>query len=90
MQTEFPLYRKYSNNKSWFKVLSPDAFEELQVFGRYYDIHRIEAKTMPERNYINDLIANEGGRWEMIDESEYQERMQYCRDNLQPMSGVKH
>jgi hypothetical protein len=58
---QFPQYRKYSNNKNFFKINSPKEFEEIQVIGRK-KLHRtVVATQFPEMNLIIDLVtfANE-------------------------------
>ena len=54
----YPQYRKYSNNKAFFKIISPDKFEEIQVLGDKISLHIFEAKILPDRNYIADLTFN--------------------------------
>jgi len=54
----FPVYRKYKNNKSYFKISAPDHFEEIKVFGAKFLISRIEAKIYPDRLFISDLVFN--------------------------------
>ncbi|MGB6038207.1 MAG: hypothetical protein WBG42_18165 [Cryomorphaceae bacterium] len=71
MSTTFPQYRKYPNNKSYFKVLSSEAFEEIHAIGKRYFLTKVEAKILPDRHFIADMIeASEN--WVEIDESEYQ------------------
>lgn len=78
MEHSFPIYRRYSNNKSWFKVLADDAFEEIQVMGPYYSIHHFQAKILPDRNFIADMIALEGNSWEEVTEADYQGFLKKC------------
>lgn len=52
----FPVFRRYKNGKSFFKVISPELIEEIQVIGKRYVIHRIEIKQLPERNFLFDLV----------------------------------
>ncbi len=80
---EYPIYRKYYNNKSYFKVLGPSSFVEVQVLGRYYSEHHFEAKILPDRNYIADMIAMAGGGWEEITAAEYEAFMNICRQELE-------
>ena len=70
-KTVFPLYRKYSNNKSYFKVLSEDTFEEIQILGKHYLLNHFKAKILPDRYLIKDMINLFEGRWEEIEEKEY-------------------
>ena len=67
----YPQYRKYSNNKAFFKIISPDKFEEIQVLGNKISLHIFEAKILPDRNYIADLTFNFKAYWEVCDKSEY-------------------
>jgi hypothetical protein len=52
----FPAYRKYKNNRSYFKILNLNAFEEIQVIGAKRIYHLTEAKLYPEKLFINDLL----------------------------------
>ena len=72
MEIEFPQFRKYPNNKSFFKVFSPDEFEEIQVLGKNYLKTRIKAKILPDRNFIADMIAAENN-WVKVEAKEYDE-----------------
>jgi hypothetical protein len=67
----FPQFRKYSNNKSYFKIISATQWEELQVIGSKIKLSVFEVKILPDRNFMNDMLVNEGNRWEVVDETEY-------------------
>jgi hypothetical protein len=67
----YPQYRKYHNNKSFFKIISKTKFEEIQVLGNNVKIHVFEAKILPDRNYISDLTYNYKEHWVLCNESEY-------------------
>ncbi len=83
MDYNFPVYRKYPHNKSYFKVLTPDTFEEVQVIGRYYSVHRFTAKILPDRNLISDMLDLSQGHWVETDAQEFDSFMTHCRENLQ-------
>ncbi|MDB4533272.1 hypothetical protein N9242_00250 [Vicingaceae bacterium] len=68
----YPQYRKYANNKSFFKIISKDKFEEIQQLGNKYKIYFFEAKILPDRNYIHDLTFNYKGNWEFFTPEEYE------------------
>ena len=75
MSTEkitYPQYRKYSNNKSFFKIISETEFEEIQVLGIKTTIHAFKAKILPDRNYIYDLIHNYKAHWIKCSPEEYE------------------
>ncbi len=79
LDIEFPLFRKYSNNKSYFKVLDRQRFEEITTLGSHYWVHHFEAKILPDRYLVLDIIARAGGRWEAISETEYDEFKLRCQ-----------
>lgn len=84
---EFPLYRKYKNEKSYFKVISPDEFEEIVHIGRAFRRDLYKAKILPERNLIADLIALKDAHWEAISKREYNEHLERCEKELYKMKG---
>lgn len=69
----FPVYRKYKNNKSYFKIIQPNVFEEIQVIGSKKVIKQIEAKLYPEVLFVKDLILNFQSMADEISEKEYLE-----------------
>ena len=71
-EVDFPLFRKYPNNHAYFKVLSKDLFEEVKKTPSAYSFHLFEVKILPDRNFINDLIANLELHWVEITEEEYE------------------
>ena len=68
----YPQYRKYSNNKSYFKIISNDEFEEIQVLGTKKSIHYFKAKILPDRNFIYDMTFDYNKFWQKIEEKEYE------------------
>lgn len=56
---QFPQYRKYSNNKNFFKINSPKEFEEIQVIGSKKLHRKVVATQFPEMNLIIDLVTLE-------------------------------
>lgn len=54
----FPVYRKYKNGKSYFKIISRNEFEEIQLIGSKKIINRITATQLPEMNHVYDLVYN--------------------------------
>ena len=67
----FPLYRKYKNNKSYFKIINSQLFEEIQIIGSKKVVRQTEAKLFPEKLFINDLIYNYHNMAYEISEPEY-------------------
>jgi len=78
----FPVYRKYINNKSYFKVFDSDSFEEIQVLGSNYWIYQFQAKILPDRYFIKDLIEMEGERWVEISAEAYNDFKNKCQQDF--------
>lgn len=55
-QITFPTYRKYKNNKNFFKIISQDEFEEISFIGTKVIVTKHLAKILPDRNLIADLL----------------------------------
>ena len=69
----FPVYRKYKNNKNYFKIISNKHFEEIQLIGDKIIVKEIKAAQLPEYNHINDLLYHYKAFAEEITEAEYLE-----------------
>lgn len=67
----FPVYRKYKNNKSYFKIINPRLFEEVQIIGSKKVIKQIPANLYPEMTFIRDLVYNYKEMADEIGEEEY-------------------
>jgi hypothetical protein len=57
IKIDYPIYRKLSNNRSFYKVVDSKNFEEIQIIGTQRRSQLIEAKQYPELLFIQDLIA---------------------------------
>lgn len=78
----FPQYRKYNNNQSYFKIISETEIVELKIFGKFYELHHIQAKILPERIMIADLLIDYKNFALEINESEFEERIKLCKQSL--------
>ena len=56
IKIEYPIYRKLSNNRSFYKVVDSKNFEEIQIIGTKRRHQLIEAKQYPDILYLLDLI----------------------------------
>jgi hypothetical protein len=56
---DFPQFRKLSNNKAFYKILSLDEFEEVQIIGSKSRLHRVKATKYPEKLRIMDMLSDE-------------------------------
>ena len=69
---EYPLYRKYSNERSYFKVESDREFIQLQRIGKRVLEQRIVAKRYPELLLIRSLISMEEPHIILSNQSEFE------------------
>ena len=69
---EFPIYRKYRNDMSFFKILTPEHFEEVKKLPDGLVLFIFKAKILPDRNYIQDMLYDYHLHWEVIDKEEYE------------------
>ncbi|PBQ31695.1 hypothetical protein CNR22_07905 [Sphingobacteriaceae bacterium] len=67
----FPVYRKYKNNKSYFKIIHSRLFEEIQIIGSKKIIKQTEAKLFPEVLFIQDMLLRYSDMADEINEEEY-------------------
>ncbi len=67
----FPVYRKYKNNKSYFKIIHFKLFEEVQIIGTKKIVKQIEANQFPEILFIKDLVFDYKHMADEITENEY-------------------
>jgi hypothetical protein len=67
----YPQYRKYKNDKSFFRISSAEEFEEIQILGGQYTLHQFKAKILPDRNFIYDMTFAFEDNWVVITEEEY-------------------
>lgn len=68
----YPQYRKYPHGRTYFKIISKDEWEEIQVMGSTLSIHQFKVAILPDRNYIYDLTFDYEKNWVKITEEEYE------------------
>ena len=66
----YPQYRKLSNNKSFYKILSEHSFEEIQLVGSSVITTNTNATKYPETLRIKDMLDGVAP-FEISTESEY-------------------
>lgn len=71
---KFPVYRKYTNNKTFFKILSEIEFEEIQLIGSKWLIYHTVAHQYPEKLRIMDMLECKDNVWVEISENDYEEQ----------------
>lgn len=68
---QFPIFRKYTNEKSYFIIETENSFTEYKINPGGLEIHKIEAKILPDRIFIQDMIDLKDGHWLSIEELEF-------------------
>lgn len=72
MEINYPQYRKYLNDKGYFKIISATEWEEIQIVGNKYLLHQFSVNILPDRNFIYDMTFDYKKNWEAIEEDEYE------------------
>jgi len=54
--TDFPQYRKLSNEKVFYRINNNRQFDEIQIVGKKANIHAVDAKQYPEILRIQDML----------------------------------
>lgn len=57
--SDFPQYRKFTNGKHFYKILSERSFEEIQLVGQRIHSFTFEAKKYPEIIRIQEMLENQ-------------------------------
>ncbi len=68
---EFPQYRRYHNGKHYFRIDSPESFEEVRAVGSRWIIEQRVARILPDRNFVHDLLHDFEAFGEKIPQSVY-------------------
>ncbi len=71
---EYPQYRKYLNDRSFFKIISPTEWEEIQIIGSKHVLTGFKVNIMPDRNFLHDMTFDYKENWLEIDELEYEQK----------------
>lgn len=75
----FPIYCEINGGASIYIIHSPSELTEFQRLGSRYVEHKLVAKILPERNLLNDMIANLEERWPRITEIEFSKRLEAAK-----------
>ena len=70
--THFPAYRKLSNGKVFYKIISDRIFEEKQLLGDKILCFKIEAQKYPEIIRIQDML-HENDTYPEISKEEWEQ-----------------
>lgn len=74
----FPIYLKYKQHQTYFKIISLSEFQELRILGNYFNLSNHLAKILPDRIFIADLLEDKGERLENITVIEFDEVLEQC------------
>lgn len=75
--TDFPQYRKLSNDKVFYRINNDRQFDEIQIIGKSARFHRVEAKQYPEILRIQDLISYSIDGFKPSDEKEFNDLLDH-------------
>ncbi|MGE0568448.1 MAG: hypothetical protein AB7O73_10905 [Bacteroidia bacterium] len=67
----FPQFRRYKNGQRYYKIINNSSFEEIQIIGSKTIVNTMEAKILPDKQLIMDLLHNYHDFAESVEETEY-------------------
>lgn len=79
---EFPVYRKYNNGQSLFKIESETLFIELKKLGNRWEQYEFQASIFPDRQLISDMIEKRHGHWIDSSEEEFRDMQKQSPNSL--------
>ncbi len=79
----YPIYRKYNDGLTYFKITSDAEFQELKRQGKYYSLSNFRCKNHPDRVFMNDLIACSDGYILASNESEFLQTLKTWSQDLE-------
>ena len=77
----FPVFLKYKQHATYFKINALNNFEELRILGRYFNLTTHQAAILPDRVFIADLLEDKGERLEAITQHEFEDVLEECYRN---------
>lgn len=75
MDFSYPQFRKNTPGTSFYQITSPTHVVELQRIGSMLLMHDIEARILPERTLIHDLLHCSDGHYLIIDEEDWKKTL---------------
>ncbi len=69
--TDFPQYRKLSNNKVFYRILDERHFDEIQIIGSRAQLYHFKAEQYPEILRIQDKLNYTVSGFEPSNEIEF-------------------
>lgn len=74
----FPIFLKYKQHATYFKINSLNNFEELRILGNYFNLSKHDVMILPDRVFVADLLEDKGERLEKITKHEFEDVLEYC------------
>lgn len=60
---DFPIYRKYEGDFSFFKITTENQFIELKKMAGFVTKYEMNAKILPDFQFITDMIEKHNNHW---------------------------
>lgn len=79
---EFPQYRKKFNNQSLYKITSFNDFEEIQLIGKRFFLHKVHADKYFEILQIKDMLDVSTEMYKMSDKNEFESHYKLANEYL--------
>ena len=67
----FPQYRKMSNDKAFYRIISEKEFDEIQIVGNKANLFHIVAAQYPEILRIQDMLKMDNEWFLEVNENEF-------------------
>jgi hypothetical protein len=80
----FPLFRKYHDGQTLFRIESEEEFTEIRRMGKYFSRMRYFAKNYADRLLISDMIQLNQEQFAESDQKEFEDILQFWESTLQP------
>ena len=75
--TDFPQYRKLSNNKVFYRINSSHQFDEIQLIGNSARLYTIEAHQYPELLKIQEMLNMSLNGYETASNEEFEKLLNH-------------
>mgnify|MGYP000660163069 CR=1 FL=1 len=69
---EFPQYRKYTNERSYFRIESETQFTEVMKIGQRIDVYTFQAKIFPDIQMVQDMLTQQSEYYALSTEEEFE------------------
>ncbi len=56
-ELSYPIYRKRKNNKSFYRIISSNSFEEIQIMGSKFIFYSFTISQYPEILMLMEMIS---------------------------------